>query len=246
MAPDKNIARIGRISALAVLCLALVPALPAAASAHAFALAAVQTGAQAKPPAEGSREAIEKAEQAEKKELDAAEQQSPTVLWIARKTGLSVEHAYWLCIIVNFLIVVAILATIMRKILPVTFRNRTGSIQKRMEDARKASEDARQRLAGVEDRLSKLDSEIAQMRSEADASGKAEEERVMKAAEDERRRIVESSEQEIATAASAAQRELKAFVAGLAVDLAEKKISVGPAADQALVQDFTSRLGREQ
>lgn len=246
MASDKNISRIGRISILAVFCLALVPALPVAASSRAFATVAMQAEPQAKPPAEGSREAVEKAEQAEKKELEAAEQQSPAVRWIARKTGLSVENAYWLCIIVNFLIVVVILVTIMRKILPVTFRNRTDSIQKRMEDARKASEDARQRLAGVEERLSKLDSEIAQMRTEADASGKAEEERVMKAAEDERRRIVESSEQEIAMAAGAAQRELRAFVAGLAVDLAEKKISVSAAADQALVHDFTSRLGREQ
>jgi F-type H+-transporting ATPase subunit b len=249
MTSERNISRLVRIPALFVFLVASAAALPAQVSAPIAATVAVQaepqTG-QAKPPAEGSREAVEKAEQQEKKEVQSAEQQSPAVQWIARKTGLSVENAYLLCIWINFLIVVVVLVVLMRKILPVTFRTRTDSIQKRMEDARRESEDARRRLAGVEERLSKLDSEIAQMRSEAEAAGKAEEERVLKAAEDERRRIVETSEQEIAMAANAAQRELKAFVAGLAVDLAEKKISVSAAADQALVQDFTARLGREQ
>ena len=83
------------------------------------------------------------------------------------------------------------------------------------------------------------------MRSEAETAAKGEEERVMAAAEEERRRIVQSAEQEIAMAANAARRELKAYAADLAVDLAEKKIQVNQAADQMLVREFTANLGKD-
>jgi len=135
---------------------------------------------------------------------------------------------------------------LLRKKLPPAFRSRTESIQKKIEDARRASDEARQRLAGVEERLARLDAEIAQMRSEAEAAGKADEERVMKAADGERRRIVQAAQQEISTAANVARRELRAFAADLAVGLAEKKISVSRTADQSLVREFTARLGKEQ
>ncbi len=44
-----------------------------------------------------------------------------------------------------------------------------------------------------------------------------------------------AAEQEIAAASRVAQRDLKSFAAGLAVDLAEKKIHVDDATDKALV-----------
>lgn len=205
---------------------------------------------------EGSKEAEagsghEAGEKSEKKEdpteaLTNSLRHSAAVKAIGRITGLDEEKAYWLSTVINFLIVVGVLWLMLGKMLPAVFRNRTESIQKRIEEARRTSEDARQRLSGVEERLSRLDAEIAQMRSEATAAGKADEERVMKAAEDERRRIVDAAQQEIATAAGAAQRELRAFVSGLAVDLAEKKITVARTADQSLVKEFTARLGKEQ
>ena len=83
------------------------------------------------------------------------------------------------------------------------------------------------------------------MQQETEAGAKAEEERTKAAAEEERLRIVHSAEQEIAMAATAARRELKAYAADLAVSLAEKKINVGPGTDQALVRDFTAQLGKD-
>jgi F-type H+-transporting ATPase subunit b len=67
----------------------------------------------------------------------------------------------------------------------------------------------------------------------------------MAGAEEERRRIVAAAEQEIAMAANAARRDLKSYAAELAVDLAAKKIQVGKDADQALVREFTSHLGKD-
>jgi F-type H+-transporting ATPase subunit b len=133
----------------------------------------------------------------------------------------------------------------MRKMLPGYFNGRTATIQKGIEEARKMSEDARRRLAEVEGRLSRLDTEIAGMRKEAEENAKAEEQRLLAAGEEERRRIVASAEQEIEMAANAARRELKAYVAELAVQLAEKKIRVSKDTDEALVRAFTAQMGKD-
>lgn len=170
---------------------------------------------------------------------------SPAVQAIARLTGLSLDAAYWLCVVLNFIVIFAVVWWGARKALPIFFRNRTEAIQRRLEEARKASEDARRRLSDVEARLSRLDAEISQMRQEAEASGKKEEEHMLAAAEEERRRIVESAEQEIASAAALARRELKAYTADLAVSLAEKKIKIAENTDEQLVRSFASRLGKD-
>ncbi len=151
---------------------------------------------------------------------------APAVKWIARHTGLTNNGAYWLCIGLNFAVIFFAIAGLLRKILPGYFKGRTTTIQKGIEEARKMSEDARRRLAEVEGRLSRLDADIAAMQREADENAKAEEQRLLAAGEEERRRIVASAEQEIEMAANTARRELKAYVAELAVQLAEKKIRV--------------------
>jgi F-type H+-transporting ATPase subunit b len=183
----------------------------------------------------------------EKKEGDPEEalRHSAPVKAIAKLTGLDVDKAYWLIVVLNFLLLFAVLWIPAKKRLPGIFKSRTEAIQKRLEESRKSTEEARRRLAEVEDRLSRLDAEIAQMRNEAESGAQAEEQRVLAAAEDERRRIVQSAEQEIAMAANAARRELKAFAADLAVGLAEKKIQGRQIADQVLVQEFASQLGKD-
>lgn len=170
---------------------------------------------------------------------------SPAVVWLAHKTGMSVDQAYWLCIGINFAAVIIFVVVFLRKKLPGYFTGRTASIQKGIEEARKMSEEARQRLSEVEGRLSRLDADIAAMRKEAEQNAKAEEQRILTASEEERKRIVSSAEQEISMAASAARRDLKTYAAALAVDLAEKKIRVGQDADQALVREFTAHLGKD-
>jgi len=46
-------------------------------------------------------------------------------------------------------------------------------------------------------------------------------------------------------AANAARRDLKAYAGELAIDLAGKKIRVTPQTDEALVREFTTRLGKD-
>lgn len=170
---------------------------------------------------------------------------SAAVRFVARITGLTDNQAYWVCVLINFAIVLFAVVYALRKKLPGFFRGRTDAIQKHLEEARRTSEDARRRLKEVEARLGRLDEEIGAMRRDADQNARAEQARVQSEVEEERRRIVASAEQEIAMAAAAARRELQGYAAELAVDLAEKKIHVGSETDQALVKDFTSWLGKD-
>lgn len=175
---------------------------------------------------------------------DQAEQfkHSSSVVWVAKVTGLDLEHAYILCVILNFVVIAIAIFWMSKKYLPGLFRNRTASIQKAMEEARKASEDANRRLAEIESRLSKLDTEIAGMRAQAEEEAVAEEQRIKVAADEDARKIVESAQQEIAAAAKSARRELKEYAANLAVSLAQKQIHVDAPTDHALLSYFAQQL----
>ena len=186
-------------------------------------------------PAKAHHEAAEEDETAQFKHSGA-------VKLVAKITGLSLDHAYWLCVILNFAIIAGLVAWAMKKNLPGVFRDRTASIQKAMEEARKASEDAQRRLAEVESRLKQMDVEIGEMHRTAEKEVEAEESRIKAATEEEARKIVESAEQEITAATKAARRELTAYAANLAVSLAEKQIKVDAATDQGLVRGFTDQL----
>jgi len=170
---------------------------------------------------------------------------SPSVQFVSHVTGLSIQHAYWLCMVLNFVIIAAAIIWISRLHLPGVFRSRTQFIQSSMKEAQKASEDANRRLAEIEARLSKLDSEIASMQSTAEQETAAEEARIQAAVEEDRRKIVASAQQEIIAAAKAARHDLKVYAGNLAVALAQREIRVDSPTDQALVRGFAEQLGNE-
>jgi F-type H+-transporting ATPase subunit b len=167
---------------------------------------------------------------------------SASVRIVSRITGLDLEHAYWLCVVLNFAIIAIVIVWAMKKFLPGALRNRTAAIQQAMEEARQQSEVANRRLSEIEARLSKLDGEIGHMRAAAEQEAIAEEQKIKAAAEQDARKIVEAAELEIAAAAKSARRELTAFAADLAVTLAKKQIHVDAATDQALVHSFAQQL----
>jgi F-type H+-transporting ATPase subunit b len=167
---------------------------------------------------------------------------SPSVQFVAKLTGLDLEQAYWVCVLLNFMVIAAALFWLSKKNLPGLFRNRTASIQKAMEEARKASADANRRLAEIEAQLSKLDVEISGMRAAAEKEAAAEEQRIKAAAAEDARKIVEAAEQEIEAAAKSARRELTAYAANLAVSLAKKQIHVDTTTDQILLRNFAQQL----
>jgi F-type H+-transporting ATPase subunit b len=169
--------------------------------------------------------------------------ESGSVRFLARITGLDLQHAYWLAVGLNFVVVAGLLVWASRKYLPGMFRARTAAIQKAMEEARRASEDANRRLSEIESRLSRLGDEIAAMKTAGEADLAAEESRIKVAAEEDARKIVESAEQEIAAAAKAVRRALTTYAADLAIALAKKQIHVDAGTDSSLVRSFADRLG---
>jgi F-type H+-transporting ATPase subunit b len=195
--------------------------------------------------AQSEQSASSKAKSEDAGDETAQFKHSGSVKLISRLTGLSEDGAYWLAVIINFAIVAGVIVWASKKNLPAVFRNRTASIQKQIEEARKASEDANQRLTQIESRLGRLDEEISQMRATSEKEAAAEEERIRNAALEDAKRIVDSAEQEIATAAKSARRELTAYAADLAVTLATKQIHVDAPTDQVLVRRFASQLSKD-
>ncbi len=192
----------------------------------------------------GQQLAHETREAAGEEKDDRAEfKQSASVRLIAKWTGISLLHAYWLSVLLNFVVIAGVIAWAARKYLPPMFSARTAAIQKAMQEAQKASEEARRRLADVESRLMRLDVEIGMMRNAAEKEAGAEESRIQAAVQEDARKVVESAQQEIAAAAKTARRELTAYAADLAVALAQKQIRVDAATDQALVRRFAGELG---
>lgn len=210
------------------------------------------TPMQAQQPKEGAGAAQpepkeQNPEAPSKEEGGAADEvkNSAAVRGLAHLTGLDNEKAYWLSVGLNFGIVVLIIAWLAKKNIPGHFKSRNEAIQKGIEEARKTGEEAKRRLSEVETRLSRLDSEIGQMRREVEENARTEEQRIQAEVEEERSRIVSAAEQEITAASGSARRELQAYAAELAVDLARKKIKVERDTDQMLVREFTSQLRKD-
>jgi F-type H+-transporting ATPase subunit b len=197
-----------------------------------------------KQPGVAQQLAHETREAAGEEQDETAEfKQSASVRLIAKWTGMSLQHAYWLSVLLNFVVIAAVLGWAARKYLPAIFIARTAAIQKAMQEAQKASEEARRRLAEIESRLMKLDGEIGMMRDAAEKEAGAEEARIQAAVQEDARKMVESAQQEIASAAKTARRELTAYAADLAVALAQKQIRVDATTDQTLVRRFAGELG---
>ena len=206
--------------------------------------AAGRSGTEAASRASGGNWRTRRAKPPEKKRTRRRSLSSlASVRLIAKWTGMSLQHAYWLSVLSNFVVIAVVIFWAGRKYLPGMFSARTAAIQKAMQEAQKASEEARRRLAEIESRLMKLDVEIGMMRDAAEKEAGAEEARIQAAAQEDARKMVETAQQEIAAAAKAARRELTAYAADLAVGLAQKQIHVDAATDQALVRNFAGELG---
>jgi F-type H+-transporting ATPase subunit b len=195
--------------------------------------------------AEGPSAELEEASREAAGEDETAEfKHSATVRWLARAAGLTPFAAYWVFVVLNFVIIAVLLVLIMKSKVPAAFRARTESIQEGIAGARQASEEAQRRLSDIERRLAKLDTEIAAMAAAAETEAQKEEARIRAAAEEDKRKIVEAADLEIVAATRLARTELRAYVSELAVALAEKRIQVNASTDQELVRAFVDQLGK--
>jgi F-type H+-transporting ATPase subunit b len=209
-----------------------------------LSLSSISVRAQEPKQSSGSERHGDTAEPKEGGEQDemAEFKHSASVQLVARLTGLSLEKAYWLCVVLNFAVIAGLIIWVSNKNLPGLFRQRTASLQKALQEAQKASAEATQRLSEIEARLSSLGAEIAKMQATAETESATEDQRIRAAAGEDAHKVAQSAEEEIAAAALAARRELKAYAADLAVSLASQQIQVDAATDKALIRNFASQL----
>jgi F-type H+-transporting ATPase subunit b len=170
---------------------------------------------------------------------------SASVRLLAKWLHLDKETAARLFEYVNFAILAGAVLFALWKYLPKTFRANREEIQNKLSEARTATEEARQRLAAIEQRLSRLDEEIAAIGEQAEKDSVADEARIKASIETERQRITEAVSRDIAAASSAAQRDLKRFAAGLAVDRAGQRMALTENEDRGLIQEFSQNLSHQ-
>ena len=154
---------------------------------------------------------------------------------------MSLEHAYWVCLVLNFGLIAGVIIWFSKTKLPGMFRSRTASIQKALEEARRASADSqiadwpvlRPGLPNWTWRSEKC----ARRRREAVAEEQKIEVTATMSEKWWNRRSGKSWRQP-----KPARRELTAYAADLAVTLATQQIRINFATDQALVRDFAQQL----
>jgi len=144
----------------------------------------------------------------------------------------------------NFVLLAAGLGYLMAKLLPPLFAARTQAITKDMMESRKIRQEADERAAAVERRLAAIETEIAALKEESRQETAAEAERQAKHTSGEIDRILAQAEREISDAGKTAQKDLRRYAAGLAVDLAAQKIRgrMTPATEDRLVRGFVREL----
>ncbi|HEV2423372.1 MAG TPA: ATP synthase F0 subunit B [Terriglobia bacterium] len=148
---------------------------------------------------------------------------SRSAIWLQseQSPAESREHTYE---VVNFLIMAAVLAYLLRRPLKDFFADRDDAIRQGLEEGRKALAAAEARMSEVETKLSNLGKEIAAFKVESERAMGAERERLKQAAESEAARLMGFAQTQIESATRAAKGELKRYAAGQAVELAEAMI----------------------
>jgi F-type H+-transporting ATPase subunit b len=147
----------------------------------------------------------------------------------------------------NFAILALGLGYLVAKNLPPFFRSRTAEIQKGISESQKIKREAEARASEMEARLASLGAEIDKFKAGAHAEMEQEGARIREETTRHLEKLQQQAEQEIETAGKLARRELKAYAAKLALDLAEQRIRtrLDAAAENGLVEDFVKDLGSQ-
>jgi F-type H+-transporting ATPase subunit b len=148
----------------------------------------------------------------------------------------------------NFLILAIGLGYLLAKHLPTFFQTRTESIRKDIVEAQQAKTDAERRAADMEARMNAIGAEIEKFRAEARAEMEQEGARIRRETADLIEKMERQAQLEIESAGTAARRQLRAYAAELAVDLAEQRIRerLDEPTEASLIEGFVRNLQREE
>ncbi len=146
--------------------------------------------------------------------------------------------------LVNFLILAAILGWAAYKFGGPFLNARTREIRQGIDEAAKIKKDAETRFAEIDARLSSLSAQVEELRKQAHQESAAEADRMRQETGRQRDRIFAQAGREIEAVEKATRKELRAYAAGLAIDLAARRLreQMTPETDQALVQTMLRDL----
>lgn len=148
----------------------------------------------------------------------------------------------------NFAILAAGLAYLLAKNLPPFFSSRTSAIQREIAEAQKLKQESEQRAAAILQRISSLSADIEAFRVQSRAEMEREGERIREEGAAHIRKLNEQAQTEIESAGKTARRELRAYAADLALDLAGKRIRerLDANTEAILVERFVGDLKRQE
>ena len=161
----------------------------------------------------------------------------------SEKAGESLAVWRW----ANFALLALGLGYLIAKALPPLLQSRNEEIQRGIAEARKIRQDAEQRAAAVEAKTRALGADIERLKSESKAEMQQEAERIRQETAAQIARLQQKADDEIEASGKAARRELRAYAAKLALDLAEQRVRnrVDAGAGDALTVSFIRDLQRE-
>lgn len=140
--------------------------------------------------------------------------------------------------IVNFAILFGGLFFMLRKPLMGMLTQRTVTIAKTLDEAQAGRLEAEARLAEARTKVAALEAELIRLRSEAEAEGRREKDRIREMAGKEAERLRTLARLEVEAHLKAGVRDLKAYTAELAASLAEARIKARlTEADQSALID---------
>jgi F-type H+-transporting ATPase subunit b len=148
--------------------------------------------------------------------------------------------------VINFLILFGGLGALLRKPLRAMLEKKASDIRSALDAARGSRIEAEERRESVRARLEGVAAEVERMKGDAAARGRAEKERIARAAADESVRLKDLAAREIDAQAAAAVRELRAFVAEAATAAVRERLRgrLAPEAQAGLVDRSIERLSR--
>jgi len=126
--------------------------------------------------------------------------------------------------VVNFAILFGGLVYILRKPIAQFLSQRTESVRLALKAAEEAGREAESKLRSIEERVQSLQAEVEDMKKKAEAEGLAEKERIMQAARLEAAKLKNFAQQEVEARVRTSIRELKAYAADKAFDLARERV----------------------
>jgi F-type H+-transporting ATPase subunit b len=144
----------------------------------------------------------------------------------------------------NFAILIAGLGYLIGRNAGPFFRSRSEEIQRGIEESTRARVEAEARAAEIEARVSNLSAEVDRLRAQSHEEISREGKRMRAETETQIRKVQAQAEAEIASAAKHATRDLKAYSARLALQLAERQLRdrLSATAQDQLTDSFVREL----